>query len=711
MRRLPCLLFAAFTIVSSLAAPPLAAAPDSWTPDNGNGTFTNPIFYDEFSDPDLIRVGDWFYLTGTTMHAMPGLPVLRSRDMVNWEFLSYAAPRLDYGPAYRLEQGQSIYGRGIWAPSLRYRDGTFYIFTNVNGRKTQVYAASDPRGPWRHHEMLRSFHDLSVLFDDDGKTYVVWDHQQMKIAELNADLTDIVPGTERVLFSKTDGMGEGAHFYKIAGKYYILSSNYAGGFRMPAARADHVYGPYEVNQAISKDEGFGMARGYRLPSFDPPFQPTPPDPSSRDATALHQGGIVQTAAGEWWGFSMMDYNSVGRLTSLAPVTWQDGWPYFGLPGNLGRNPRTWVKPKTDAVPPVHLPFQRDDDFSGPLQAVWQWNHAPADQRWSLAERPGYLRLHADPADTFWNARNSLTQRAIGPVSEATTVLDTAGMAPGDTAGLALLNLPYATLGVEQGKDSGNRRSLVLFDQLRQRRTVVPLDGTRIWLRVHGDFLTEQATFSYSLDGKVFQPIGEPFTMVFQLKTFQGVRYALFSYNRCRHTGGYADFDSFAVTQAHPRGLMRAIPFGKSITLRAVPGGAGLAERGGQTVLQVLAAPQAFGVEDMGLGRVALRARTGYLSIDAAGNVRLRAGAPGVAESFQWMETPTGELLLMALATNRYLRSVPAGAEGRTDAPADLRAVMRTDVGSEAARGVRADSAGPVPDGADGSRFSWSLADQ
>src|SRR3954469_23311368 len=153
---------------SSAAAKPVR---DTWTADNGNGTYTNPLFYDEFSDPDMIRVGDDFYLAGTTMHAMPGLVVLHSKDLVNWEFLSYATDRLDFGPAYRLEGGQDIYGQGIWAPCLRYSKGTFYLFTNVNGRKTQLFRATNPAGPWTHSELGSSLHDLSVLFDDDGKIY------------------------------------------------------------------------------------------------------------------------------------------------------------------------------------------------------------------------------------------------------------------------------------------------------------------------------------------------------------------------------------------------------------------------------------------------------------------------------------------------------------------------------------------------------------
>ncbi|MCS0585250.1 glycoside hydrolase 43 family protein [Massilia pinisoli] len=652
------------------ARPATGLSTATWTADNGNGTFTNPLFYDEFSDPDLIRVGDWFYLTGTTMHAMPGLPVLRSRDLVNWEFLSYAVDKLDFGPAYRLEDGKSIYGQGIWAPSLRYRNGTFYIFSNVNGRATQVFSATDPRGPWTRREMTRSLHDLSVLFDDDGKAWVVWDHQRMHIAQLTDDLTDIVPGTEKVVFAQDAGMGEGAHFYKIQGKYYILSANYAGGFRMPAARADKVDGPYEVNQAISRDEDFGMAKGYRLADNKTPTAIVPPDPSARNANSLHQGGIVLTPAGEWWGFSMQDFNSVGRLLSLAPITWKDGWPYFGLPGNLGRNPRTWVKPKTAATSPVTVPYARSDDFSAPaLQPVWQWNHVPVDGQWSLTERPGFLRLHALPATSFWQARDSLTQRAIGPRSSPTVTLDASGLADGDVAGLALLNLPYATLGVEK---TATGLQLALYDQARDRTVRVPLPAgaTRVMLRADCDFLTEQAHFSWSVDGKTFTPIGEPFTMVFQLKTFQGVRYALFNYNQAGKAGGYADFDSIDVYQPNPHGLMRAIPVGQRIRLAEFKSGRQVAS---------------YRVKDMGQGRVALQSGAAWASVDASRRVAARKGQPGNAESFQWIETPTGELVLMSLVTNRFLRVDPA------------------------THALRADSPGPLPDGSDGVRFTWTTA--
>ena len=655
-----------------------ASAQRTWTADNGNGTFSNPLFYDEFSDPDLIRVGDDYYLTGTTMHAMPGLPVLHSRDLVNWELMSYALDRLDLGPEFRLEGGKEIYGRGIWAPTLRYHDGTFHIFSNVNGQTTQHFTAKSPRGPWTRTAMKRSLHDLSVLFDDDGRVYVVWGYQDMHFAQLDSALTDIMPETERVLFSKDAGMGEGAHFYKIGGKYFIISAWYAQRMRLPAARADRPEGPYEVNKELSADETFGLREGWRLRGngTGPQMIMTPPSPTGRGHMSMHQGGVVQTPFGEWWGFSMMDANSVGRLTALSPVTWKDGWPYFGLPGNLGRTPRIWVKPKTSSPGPPRAPYQRNDSFSGPgLANVWQWNHVPDDTKWSLRERPGFLRLHSLPAAEFWTARNTLTQRAVGPRSAATTVLDAAGMRENDVAGLALLDRPYAWIGVRR---SASGVTLQQYDQLTDSSVEAPMHGARVWLRVESDFLTEQSQFSYSTDGNQWRPLGKPVTTVFQLKTFQGVRFALFHYNTGGAPGGVADFDRMDVYEPSPRGLAQPIPTGLAITLSAAGPGTPLVVDG-QT---------RFTVVDRTLGRVALRSGTRYISVsrtsDSTSTVRLRDGAPGESETFQWMETMYGDIVLMSLATNRYLF---LDANGR----------------------VTASSRGPEPDPSDGTALRWRRA--
>jgi hypothetical protein len=372
---------------------------------------------------------------------------------------------------------------------------------------------------------------------------------------------------------------------------------------------------------------------------------------------------------------MMDYNSVGRLTSLSPITWKDGWPYFGLPGNLGRTPRTWVKPASKTAQAPHAPYERSDDFSGSsLKAIWQWNHVPVDGQWSLTARPGYLRLNTLPSDNFWQARNTLTQRAIGPQSQPTVVLDGSGLKDGDVAGLALLNRPYTWIGVEK---TAKGLSVTQFDQTSGKTLRAPLKGTRVWLRADADFLTEKAQLSWSNDGKIFTPMGPEFTMAFQLKTFQGVRYSLFAYNASGVTGGHADFDAIDVHEPHPKGLMRPVPVGKTITLTSYGASTGLSAEGGR------GKPAAFRVEDMGLGRVALKIGDRYVSVGADATVGLSAGKPGVAQSFQWIETPYGELVLMSLVTNRFLRIDPA-----------------TGV-------VTADSPGPQSDGKDGVRFVWT----
>ncbi|HLP07990.1 MAG TPA: glycoside hydrolase 43 family protein [Opitutaceae bacterium] len=665
----------------------------TWMADNGNGTYTNPIFYDEFSDPDIIRVGDDYYLTGTTMHAMPGLPLLRSRDLVNWELVSYASPELDLGPPYRLEGGTN-YGQGIWAPCLRYHNGTFYLFTNVNGRKTQLFRATDPAGPWTHTELGSSLHDLSVLFDDDGRIYVVWSYNEILFAELKPDLSDIIPETKRVLIPAGSGMGEGAHFYKIDGRYYIFSTNYDPMCYQVVARADRPEGPYEV-VTTSAGESFGVGTGWRLKGNgrEPDISLIPPRPNEIAALPMHQGGIVQIQSGEWWGVSMMDHNSVGRLTCLSPVTWRDGWPLFGLPGNLTRSPLTWVKPATGFSSAPCAPFERSDDFAGSqLKPVWQWNHVPDSTKWSLTEKPGALRLHALPAKDFWTARNSLTQRALGPESSATVVLDLSGMHTGDTAGLALLNLPYAWLGARRGEAGTD---LVWFDQTRGETKTAPLTGPRLWLRARCAFDTDEGAFSYSADGVTFQPFGGTLLMPYQLKTFQGVRFALFNFNATGVAGGHVDFDDFAIDEPRANGRGRPIPLGRTITFKSLADGRplrawnGLLRAGGGE--GPLWGGARFRVLDRGQGRVALQADdgSGFVTVTGAGetgDVKLVKRDTGAAATFQWTQTEAGDVLLLSLVTHRYV-AVESWANGLTSATA---------------RGI-------APDRKNGASFEWADA--
>ena len=485
--------------------------------------------------------------------------------------------------------------------------------------------------------MKRGFHDPSILFDDDGKVWCVYGYRDLKLVQLNADLTDAIPGTERTLFQPSDGMGEGAHFYKIRGKYYITSAWYLGTMKMPCARADRPEGPYEVKD-ISAAEDFGIANG-----------------------AMHQGGIVETPAGEWWGFSMMDFNSLGRLTGLSPVTWKDGWPYFGLPGNLGRSPRTWVKPNTGARSKLTAPYQRSDDFRGKtLKPIWQWNHAPDDSKWSLAERPGNLRLRSLPATDFWQARNTLTQRAVGPVSHPSVRLDVGGMKPGDVAGLGLLNSPYAWIGVRCDKSGF---TVEQFDKTTGKIERAPLRVTKLWLKAECDFFTERARFYFSSDGRSYQPLGGEFKMVFQLKTFQGVRYSLFHFNDAGAFSGFADFSQFVVDEPLCHGRNQAIPYRESVTLSEQGSGRVLAAKDGALVLVAPDAPSTrFLVVDRKLGRVALQTDDGFVSVKPDGSVALRRGRPTIAETFQWIETPQGDLTLLSLATDRYVRLASNGID-------------------------------------------------
>lgn len=645
----------------------------TWTADNGNGTYTNPLFYDEFSDPDILRVGDDYYLTGTTMHSMPGLPIFHSKDLVNWKMIGYVFDHLDLGPEFRLEEDKSIYGQGIWAPSFRYHNGTYYIISNVNKKGTQVYTATNPAGPWTHQQMNAKIHDASLLFDDDGKIYAVTGYRSIKLMELTKDLLNIVPGTEREIIAQEAGMGEGLHIYKIKGMYYILSAWYDGEMRMPAARAKNIYGPYEVNLAVSRDEDFGLHEGYRVPSPSSPMSAiTPPNYKPNGRMSLHQGGMVETATGEWWGFTMMDHNSVGRTTSLSPITWKDGWPYFGLPKNLTRTPRTWVKPNTGFTDPITAPYKRSDDFSSEtLNPIWQWSHVPDNSKWSLKERPGFLRLHALPSSNFWQAKNSLTQRSIGPRSTPTIIVESAGLKAGDVAGLSVFGKPYAWLGVERS-DKG--LAVTYYDMTSEKTERIPTTASRFWFRAECDFLTEKARFSYSIDGKKFEPLGSEFTMVFNLATFQGIRYALFNYNTLGKAGGYADFDNVDIFEPNPKGLMRAIPFKQEVKLKSHL----------RDSLLSFGDKNVFTVEDQGLGRVALRAGKKYVSVKNETKVTLSSGRVTPKETFQWMETLTGELMLMSLHTQKFLRIDPTTGK------------------------ILADGPGAISDNSDGVRFDWML---
>ncbi len=690
------------------------AKPRSWIADNGNGTYSNPLFYEEFEDPDIIRVGEDYYLAGTTMHMNPGLMIMHSKDLVNWELASYCIEKLDLGPEFRLENGKGIYGAGIWAPCIRYHKGMFYVFSNVNGKGLQVFRSESAKGPWKHNQ-LPYFHDLSVLFDDDGKIYLVsGNHNPYPMVELNQDLTAVVPNSEFKM--DAPGMGEGHHLYKINGKYYDISAIPGGTVDQMVARADSIKGPWTVERMVQL-ESLGVPT-------QAPLRGKGPGPNDRGLT-LHQGGMCDTPSGEWWSVIMQDHGSIGRMVSLVPITWENEFPLIGLPGNLRKAPNTWVKPNTGAQVTPKPAFLHDDDFDGPkFKASWQWNHVQDDSKWSLTEKPGVLRLHSLPAKDFYGARNSLCQRPLGPESIMTVELDTSAMTTSDTAGLGLVSAPWAWIGVVKTADGLKLQMVDNTGNNPRRRggfgpgapngpqrnggsatpaaipvTVSPTAPPKhLWLRVACNFDTDDAIFSWSADGKEFKTLGKPFQMTFQLQTFQGVRPALFHYNTSGQPGGYVDFDNFTMDAPRIAGVEREIPLGKTVVLTSGADGSFLAaDTQNNTLINVAAETSGvtpknarFQIVDLGLGRVALKTADGKVASAGEKGVTFKdlAGAkPGNAESFQWINLMRGDTMLMSLTNHRYLTTQP-----NTPGPVTVSAT------------------GPRPDRKSGAEFKWKTVE-
>ncbi len=674
-----------------MAAMTASAQTKSWTADNGNGTFTNPLFYDEFSDPDILRVGDDYYLAGTTMHAVPGLVILHSRDLVNWENISYCFDRFDFqDDAFALKNHKEIYGQGVWAPAIRYANGQFYVFTNINGKGLQCYTSKDIHGPWKHHNMQGRIYDLSVLFDDDGRIYAIHGYGEVKCTELKADMSGPIEETERTIIPEGNAVGEGHHMYKINGMYYLISTDYRPNGRTLCSRSKSIWGPYETI-TITADETFGyhaasltqVPRGekYRIGSDGTKFGIPPVDKDATACTNIHQGGIVEDQSGQWWALLMMDFHSIGRTVTLAPITWKDGWPMLGLEGNLGRAPRTWFKPNVSRkeeggarkeIAP-HAPYDRSDDFnyfltsnhspltSKKLKPIWQWNHNPDDSKWSL--KNGRLRLQSMPAEQLMWARNTLTQRVIGPTSIATVELYTKGMKDGDVAGLGNINVPCSWIGIVK---DGNRLTLRCYQQATNDTVDVPVgisDG-KIYLRMTGDYDNDLATYFYSLDGHKFQPLGKPMELSYQLITFQGSRHALFAFNHKGQKGGYAEFDNFTVDepQADRSGN---IPYDKSFRIINLATGRPAIAMDHGLLHDTDAGDQSkltrFHIIDKGQGQVILQCEDGRYVFCAgyglAGDVRLTFDE-SKAEVFLWQDYLNHEFMLMSMRTHKYIGKSP-----------------------------------------------------
>lgn len=510
----------AWWLFSLLLASCLAFAAPAWTSDQGDGTFKNPVLYADYPDPDIIRVGDTFYLATTTFVSMPAIEILRSKDLINWEIAGYAADALTFTPAYSLTGG-SAYANGIWAPSLRYHAGTFYLIDNINNVGTVVFRATDPAGPWTMNHLNQALYDPGLMFDDDG-TPLVYNGTagHLSVARLDPELTTVLSNT--AAFTTTQS-SEGSHAYKIDGTYYVFGS---------------VYGEYPVLLCSRASSPTG------------PFTTTVVCDNHTPWASPHQGGIVQLANGDWWGFSLVDAGAVGRDLWVGPVTWKDAWPYFGDPA-APSIPVTNPKPAVGASYPIlYLPGS-DNFATTTLGRQWQWNHNPDATAWSLAERPGHLRLHTQTAANLANARNTLTLRTLGPSCTGVVKIDTSHLAPGDRAGLCLFEQYYGYLAVYRDATGQrlvravNTNGSLTAPSEDVTDTVTGLSATTLWLKVSCDFISNTAQFSYSVDGTTYTSVGGAFAMHFTLTTFQGERFGFFNYNPAASTG-WLDLDHFSL---------------------------------------------------------------------------------------------------------------------------------------------------------------------
>lgn len=492
-------------------------------------TVSNPVIWADIPDISIVRNGADFYMSHTTMHMAPGVPIMKSADLANWKTIGYCYSTLISNDNMNLVNGKTAYGKGSWASSIRYKSGNYHVLVpSYTSNKTHLYTAADPAsGPWKEVQ-FPFYHDPSLHLDEDGRNFVVYGGSDIKIVQLNSTLTGVQSGgVNKTLITSTTIknllgvqnpilVGEGSHIEKINGWYYIFlicwpnASGYDGRTQL-AFRSKTIDGTYEGKVVLS-------SRG------------------------VAQGSVVQDADGKWWGYLFQDNGSVGRSPWIMPVTWANDWPVF----NNGTAPTSFSINTASSAGTGHV--TSDDFTSNALRLEWQWNHNPDNANWSLSQRPGYVRIKSGRVDAqVVNARNTLTQRSFGPKSSGRTVVDVAGLKDGDVAGLVALQYGYGYVGV---KKTGTSRSVVMVNAANATPTevaTVAVNQDRVYLRIDMDFTnrTDKATFFWSTDSLNWKQIGNTLQMSYKLEHFMGYRFGLFNM-ATKSAGGTADFDWFQI---------------------------------------------------------------------------------------------------------------------------------------------------------------------
>jgi len=515
----------------------------SWG-DQGNGTYINPVLNADYSDPDVVRVGDKYYMVCSEFQYM-GMPVLESDDMVSWKIVAQIYSRLDF-PDY---DNVSSYSNGSWAPAIRYHAGKFWVYFCTIPEGLFMCNAEKPEGPWSITliKKVEKWEDPCPFWDDDGKAYLahsVHGAGPIIIHRMSEDGTQLLDEGVTVY---TGTVAEGPKIYK-RGEYYYISIPEGGvstGWQT-ILRSKNIYGPYEKKVVL--------------------------ETGSTAVNGPHQGALVDTPDGEWWFYHFQQLGAVGRVVHLQPARWADDWPQIGVDidrNGVGEPVYVWKKPATGKTTPIHAP-QTDDDFSAPtLGLQWQFNHNPDSAAWSLTEKSGYLSLKARRSENFLRAKNTLTQKVMGMSGEAVVALDVSQIAEGQKAGLCCFSSMYNLCGVYRtgGKNylffennealfsqpqqaaGGARVRINYFDTSKNYLEKQPVAAKVVYLKVKFDFLTNLNHFYYSIDNKNFIPFGKDFQAMFGF--WKGARVGLFSYNEQKDEG-VARFSHFRYDYDGPK---------------------------------------------------------------------------------------------------------------------------------------------------------------
>lgn len=537
--------------VCSLFHPAMAQyRSEVWVSDEGNGMYRNPVLHADYSDPDVCAVGEDYFLTASSFNCTPGLPILHSKDLVNWKIVNYALKKVEPVEYYN----EPRHGKGVWAPSIRFHEGMYYIYWGDPDFGIFMVKTRDPYGEWDAPVLVKAgkgMIDPCPLWDDDGRVYLAhaWAGSRAKfnsvltVCELNKEGTAVISDPVLV-FDGNDGVNhtiEGAKFYKRNGFYYLFApaGGVVSGWQL-VMRSKDVYGPYEARIV--------MAQG------------------KTDINGPHQGGWVDTPAGESWFLHFQDKGAYGRVLHLNPMKWINDWPVIGVDKDgdgCGDPVSRYRKPKTGKTYPIETPVESDEFDTRKLGLQWEW-HANYQDVFGFTTNMGYVRIYGHELSphfkNFWEVPNLLMQKFPAEEFTATAKLKVSAKDDGQLSGLIIMGWDYSWIGVEKQGEKFLLKQAVCKDaeqgNLEQVSTLAVLEPSRkfeaglfpnyereIYIRVHVD-KGAYCRFSYSLDGKKFTEAGTLFKA--RQGKWIGAKVGMFSVTPHGKERGWLDVDWFRV---------------------------------------------------------------------------------------------------------------------------------------------------------------------